>query len=69
MLTLSTVCMGCARDRTLIIPANREVSFLLATKPFIPPSDGYFVPEAQMLIFLNEHSQLQMLLKRTHDAP
>jgi len=47
MIALSLGC-GCLTRRVVVIPADRQVLPVSAGKAFLPPVNGWFVPQARM---------------------
>ncbi len=47
LVGLSLLLTGCVHYK--VIPADKTVHRLKAQKPFTPPTDGWFVPDARWL--------------------
>jgi len=47
MLALSLGC-ACSTPRVVVIPSDRQVLPVSAGKSFLPPVNGWFVPQARM---------------------
>lgn len=50
-----TTSSGCA-TRVTVIPSDKAVVSMPAGKSFVPPTDGFFVPQARMLQILRDQA-------------
>lgn len=54
---LSTGLIGCLHPKVKVLDPNTSVTRQLKGQMYIPPSDGYFVPDSTMLRILDRLSE------------
>ena len=53
ILSLTILLTGC-QTQVKVIPADKEVTRIMANKPFTPAINGWFIPDARMLDIVNQ---------------
>jgi len=54
MLVWIATLTGCATtQRVVVIPSDREVKSMKAGVPYVPPTDGWYVPNVRFLEIMN----------------
>ena len=61
LVTLMLLIVGC-KTRIDVIPADKICVAIKENQPFTPWVDGWFVPNARMLEWMNERDRLKIEL-------
>lgn len=64
LMSLTVGSTGCLAPRTKVLDPNNDAMRILKAVPYIPPCDGYFVPDAKMLEILDRLTEKDVFGKK-----